>query len=178
MSNAAPEIVHQTPTDDPHDWQTPASLAANLGIAERTIRHRAATGALERLKTPDGRTYYRQPRPSPGQTPPPAPDPASLPALVREHLARLEHAHRELADLRAANASAEATTAATLERLKAEADRVSGLEIERQQLTDQLNTERQHLETQRARLETFAQLATAPWYAFRLRRRLRRQLTA
>lgn len=176
MSNPA-EVIHQTPTDDPHAWQTPASLAATLGIAERTVRHRAATGILERLKTPDGRTYYRQPRPIPGQTPPPV-DPANVPALVREHLVRLEHAHRELADLRATTASAEATAAGALERLKAEATRVADLETERQRLAEQLETERQHLETHRARLETFAQLATAPWYAFRLRRQLRRQLSA
>lgn len=166
----APEVLHDTPTQDVHAWQPIASLARSLKIAERTVRHRVAQGALDRLRLPDGRTYYRQP---PAQSV--SADERKATPLAMATMARmateLAAATRELVDARANAAAATATQLATAQHLEDERQRA-------QRLEDELRQERQRLEDERQRLEVFARIATAPWYAFRLRRRLRRQLVA
>ena len=171
----APEVLHDTPTPDVHAWQPIASLARSLKIAERTVRHRVAQGALERLRLPDGRTYYRQPR---AQSAAAADDGTATPLAIAtmarmatEHARELAAATREIVEARASAAAATATQLATAQHLENERQRA-------QRLEDELRQERQRLEDERQRLEVFARIATAPWYAFRLRRRLRRQLVA
>lgn len=184
MSNPA-EVLHDRPTDDPHAWQPIASLARSLRIAERTVRHRAASGMLERLRTPDGHTYYRQPIGQSVSADEGTATPLAVARMASEHARELAAATRELVEARASAAAATATQLATVQRLEDERQRAQRLEDERQRLeherqrlTDDLRQERQRLEDERQRLEVFARLATAPWYAFRVRRQLRRQLVA
>ncbi len=171
------EVLHDRPVADPCQWQPIASLAAILGIAERTIRHRVKQGTVERFTTADGRAYYRQ-TPQPVATPMSGNDAGNLPAILAEHLARLDAMTAALVDARTSAASASATTAATLARLDdaaatiaAERARIAALDAERQDLAARLDAERE-------RTALAERVALAPWYAFRMRRRLRRQLAA
>jgi len=170
MTTAA-ELLTDRATDDPCHWQPIASLAAILGIAERTVRHRAIKGTIERLAGPNARTYYRQP-PSQTATAVATSEPTGqVPAIIEQHLAAVAAAYAELAQVRENAATITATHIATLERLDDERARTTRLDDERRELTAQLEHERQ-------RLAIFAELATAPWYARRHRRELRRALSA
>ena len=159
---ATAEILHDRHTDDPTEWQPAASLAACLGIAERTVRHRVKQGTVERFRAPDGRTYYRAPEPHPATHLATGNASDSLPAIVATHLAAVATAHRELAQVRADAAHLVATHLATVADLEAERTRAAELA--------------RALEAERLRLARIARLAAAPWYAFRRRRQLLRQL--
>ena len=177
----APEVLHDTPTPDVHAWQPIASLARSLKIAERTVRHRVAQGALERLRLPDGRTYYRQPRAQSAAADDGMATPLAIATMARmatEHARELAAATRELVEARASAAAATATQLATGQRLEDERQRAQRLEDERQRLEDERQRLTDDLRQERQRLKVFARLATAPWYAFRVRRQLRRQLVA
>ncbi len=165
------EILHDRPVDDATQWQSIASLARCLGIAERTVRWRVKQGTVERLGTPDGRVYYRAPTPAAATGIAGSDLAERLPAIVATHVAAVTEAHRQLAQVRENAAAITATHLATLERLADERERLERIDRERQDLARQLQDERE-------RLALFASLATAPWYAFRMRRRLRRQLQA
>lgn len=175
-----PEVFHEAATDDPHAWQPIASLAATLGIAERTVRHRTKQGTVERFTARDGRAYYRA-IPEPVATT----EAGNLPAVIAHHLARLDALGAELITARVEAATATATTVATLSRLddaerRAEEDRQT-IAAERAR-SAALDAERQalarHLEDAKARVDVAEKIAAAPWYAFRRRRRLRRELVA
>jgi hypothetical protein len=193
---ATAEVIHDEPTDDPHAWQPIDSLAALLGIAARTVRHRVSVGTLERFATPDGRSYYRAP---PGTAPAPRPAPASSSstdgngnalAATLHLVEQLALAQRELTTSQVSAARLETEHRATVERLETTAAQLETerqrverleddrrrLEDERQRLTASLEDERHHARQQAARLETLAALTASPWYAFGRRRQLRRQL--
>jgi septal ring factor EnvC (AmiA/AmiB activator) len=174
--NATSEVLHDRAVADPCQWQPIASLSAILGIAERTVRHRVQQGTVERFTTADGRAYYRA-TPPPVATPMTGNDTGNLPAILAEHLARLDAMTAALVDARTSAASATATTAATLARLDdaaatiaAERTRIAALDAERQALAARLDAVRE-------RTALAERVALAPWYAFRLRRRLRRSLS-
>jgi hypothetical protein len=184
MVKPTAEVLFDRPVSDPHEWQPIESLARSLGIAERTVRHRAQAGSLERVTIPNGRTYYRAPPssvPDTASTSPPETETAS--SLI----VQLSTTQRDLAAAQVSAARLETEHRATVERLETtagqletERQRVERLEDERQRLTASLEDERHHARQQAARLETLATLTAAltaaPWYAFGRRRQLRRQL--
>ena len=187
MVKPTAEVLFDRPVSDPHEWQPIESLARSLGIAERTVRHRAQAGSLERVTIPNGRTYYRAPPssvPDTASTSPPETETAS--SLI----VQLSTTQRDLAAAQVSAARLEAEHRATVERLETTAaslederqrverleDDRRRLEDERQRLTASLEDERHHARQQAARLETLAALTASPWYAFGRKRQLRRQL--
>lgn len=104
------EVLHDDNPGDAHAWQSIATLAAELGIAERTIRARVAAGTVERMPGPAGRSYYRVP-PAAQASPAAAGNDgttgsrqlaaAEVFALIREHGSRNERLALELGQARA-----------------------------------------------------------------------------
>lgn len=195
MTAQLAELLHDEGTGNPHDWQPGRALAEALGVTERTVRNRAGKGAgVERTRGPAGRTYYRatpeppEPEAAVSEVPTEAAE-ASVSALrlelVRAHATMTAHltaAHereRALA-LELARKAAEASEAerkAAEARLLAEvatrdAERLRG---ERQRAALVADELAEALEGERARAlaleRTAADLAAAPWYAWRRRRR-------
>ena len=203
MSDAR-EVLHDDDPHDPHAWQPVATLAAAIGIAERTVRARLAAGTVERCAGPGGRSYYRVPPAAPSASAADGNDApagsrqlaaAELFALIREHGSRNERLALELGQARAAvghlehvrqiEQEAQAAHRAHLEHelgtvrhlaqaigqhAQREQARANATEAQLEQARAQLEHERQRA----ARLEA---LARTPWYAVRVRRRLRRELT-
>lgn len=185
------ETLHDTNPNDPYAWQTAAALAAGLGIAERTVRARAQSGAIERCTGPGGRSYYRQPRQGRHERQPMAADgmpdagndgsrhAADADALqawavvVREQLGQLE-------TMRAAVTAAE-VTAASLAATATERERVHALELdiarnERQRAQERAEQTERALAITTARSRLLERLAACSWYAIGSRRQLRREL--
>ena len=111
MSDAR-EVLHDDDPHDPHAWQPVATLAAAIGIAERTVRARLAAGTVERCAGPGGRSYYRVPPAAPSASAADGNDApagsrqlaaAELFALIREHGSRNERLALELGQARAAS---------------------------------------------------------------------------
>lgn len=190
--DTAPPFAHDGPVTraqvEAGAWVRPDELARTFGVDARTIRRRVRSGQLERM-TLAGRVYVRQaprpaPEPEPDRTPEPAPDEpgpagelATL-ATVREQLAQLEQLAHALGHARA--------TVEQLERARL-ADAATVLDarraLEREQATAallvrELAQAREQAAREQARAAHLEQLARAPWYAVRVRRRLRRELAA
>jgi hypothetical protein len=168
-------------------WVRPDHAAVALGVDERTIRRRVRRGTIAR-STISGRVYVRlveQPAQAQAHTDDSATDDinASLAVIVREQLDRLDHLSRELVIARTDNARLEG-------RLDAERERIASLTAEldrerqaRQAAADELDRERQArldaaavIASEHARAARLEAIASSPWYAVRLRRRLRREL--
>ena len=149
-------------------WARPEHVAIALGVDERTIRRRVRSGALER-KSFGGRAYVRQAaappaghagqRPSALSTSSAAQLEAAFGVALREHTARVEHLALELGAARA--------TVEQLEHVR---------QAERRALELELANVRQAAELSTARAARLEALARAPWYAVRVRRRIRREL--
>ena len=177
MTGAEPTILHDDDPGTPHAWQRCGTLAAALGIAERTVRARALRGDVERMRTPGGAVYFRAPMPSTGnQRHPDVSDPAAADEIARLRSALVE-AHRERAteigQLRerlqvAAVAAAESTVLAEVATRDAERAQAHA-----EALAAELSTER----LRRATVARYAAaLSAAPWYAWRRRRAIRAHL--
>lgn len=176
-------------------WARAEHVAIALGVDERTIRRRVNAGAIERGHFA-GRVYVRQaPRPAVQAAPDSAGQPASalststsaqleaaFGVALREHTARVEHLATELGHARANLEQLE-----RVRQLETEAQLANrrALELElanvRQVVTSteaQLATVRQAAELSTARAARLEALARAPWYAVRVRRRIRRELAS
>ena len=163
-------------------WARPEHVAIALAVDERTIRRRVRSGSLER-GTFAGRVYVRQvSRPVPqaatdtGKSTVSTASAHQLEALlgaIAEHQARVERLALELGDTRArlehVQAVASAQLDASAERRRA-AEQALAHELQR---AEQAARELAHERQRRAHLE---ELTRAPWYAVRVKRRLRREL--
>ena len=172
-------------------WVRPEHAAAALGCDERTIRRRVRSGALVRTEL-GGRVYVRQAPPLP---------PTSDTARPAEHehelaqaFAVVERLALELGQARAAvghlehvrqvEATAQAATVAHLEHelgTVRQLARAIGEQAQREQARAtateaQLEQARAQVEHERQRAARLEAIARAPWYAVRVRRRLRREL--
>lgn len=173
-------------------WARPDHAAVALGIDERTIRRRVRAGTFVRT-TIAGRVYVRQAPVQPQAAPAPEPDrreeqvSTALALVVREQAGRLEQLTRELTLAQVEAARLEATTEhqrASVARLELELanERQRVAQVEEQlararQVEEQLAQAREQAAREQARAERLEQLANAPWYAVRVRRQLRRELT-
>jgi hypothetical protein len=186
------ETLHDARCDDPHAWQTAASLAAGLGIAERTVRARAQSGAIERCTGPGGRSYYRQPRQGRHERQPMAADgmpdagnsgnrhAAADTDAVQAWAIVVREQFNALETLRASLTAAE-VTAASLAATAAERERVHNLELDiarndRQRAQERAEQTEQALALATARVCVLERLAACSWYAVRTRRQLRLEL--
>ena len=174
-------------------WVRPEHAAAALGCDERTIRRRVRSGALVRTEL-GGRVYVRQAPPLP---------PTSDTARPAEHehelaqaFAVVERLALELGQARAAvghlehvrqvEATAQAATVAHLEHelgTVRQLARAIGEQAQREQARatateEQLAQARAQVEHERQRACRLEAIARAPWYAVRVRKRLRRELSA
>ena len=185
-------------------WARAERVAIALGVDERTIRRRVRSGTLER-GTFAGRVYVRQvSRPAPEAAPDSAGQPAStlstsaahqlealLAAAVREHVARVEHLAAELGQTRARLEHVQAVATAQLDasaarrqaaehELANERQRAAVNERQADTLREQtaafIAQVEHELADERQRRTRLEELARAPWYAVRVRRRLRREL--
>ena len=169
-------------------WVRPEHAAAALGCDERTIRRRVRSGALVRTEL-GGRVYVRQAPPLP---------PTSDTARPAEHehelaqaFAVVERLALELGQARAAvghlehvrqvEATAQAATVAHLEHelgTVRQLARAIGEQAQREQAAteEQLAQARAAVEHERQRACRLEAIARAPWYAVRVRKRLRREL--
>lgn len=151
-------------------WVRPEHAASALGVDERTIRRRVRSGSFARTEI-GGRVYVRQ-APTP-QGPPreQATDQATtaLALVVREQAARLEQLFRELGHLEHERNDAKAQATTALAQLEHERRRVA-------QVEEQLARARAQAAEEQARATRLEAIAQAPWYAVRVRRRLRREL--
>lgn len=180
-------------------WARVEHVAIALAVDERTIRRRVRAGHLER-GTFAGRAYVRQAsRPAPQA----APDTVSalsaasahqlealLAATVREHVERVERVALELGQARAQLAHVQARAAELDASAARAAAEQAAADARREALERELATERQRaeqaadaarlvneeLERERQRRNRLEELARAPWYAVRVRRRIRREL--
>ena len=174
-------------------WVRPEHAASALGCDERTIRRRVRSGALVRTEL-GGRVYVRQAPPLP---------PTSDTARPAEHehelaqaFAVVERLALELGQARAAvghlehvrqvEATAQAATVAHLEHelgTVRQLARAIGEQAQREQARatateEQLAQARAQVEHERQRAARLEAIARAPWYAVRVRKRLRRELGA
>ena len=197
------EVLHDDNPGDVHAWQPVATLATALGIAERTVRARLAAGTVERCPGPGGRSYYRVPATSSAPSAADSNDgttgsrqlaAAELFALIREHGSRNERLALELGQARATveqlehvrqvEQSAQAAHVAQVEHelgTVRQLARAIGEQAQREQARAtateaQLEQARAQLEHERQRAARLEAIARAPWYAVRVRRRLRREL--
>ena len=174
-------------------WVRPEHAASALGCDERTIRRRVRSGALVRTEL-GGRVYVRQapPLPPTSDTARPAPEHelelaqafAVVERLALElgqaraavgHLERVRQVEQEAQAAHRAHLEHELGTVRHLaqaigQHAQREQARANATEAQLEQARAQLEHERQRA----ARLEA---LARTPWYAVRVRRRLRRELT-
>lgn len=203
--SATREVLHDDNPGDVHAWQSVATLAAALGIAERTVRARLAAGTVERCTGAAGRSYYRVPATSSATSAADGNDSATgsrqlaaaeLFALIREHGSRNERLALELGQARAAVGHLEhvrqveqAAQAAHVAHLEHELGsvrqlaRAIGDHAHREQARatvaeEQLAQARAQVEHERTRAAHLERLAQAPWYAVRERKRLRRELAS
>ncbi len=167
-------------------WARPDHAAVALGVDERTIRRRVRSGTMVRT-TIAGRVYVRQAPAQPQAAASHEPDPreeqvtTTLALVVREQAGRLEQLARELTLAQVEAARLEATTAHLERELALERQRVAQVEEQlarARQVEEQLAQERERAAREQARAAHLEQLARAPWYAVRVRRRLRRELGA
>ena len=182
------ELLHDIDPRDPYAWQTAATMAAGLGIAERTVRARAQSGSLERCAGPGGRTYYRQPRPRQPMAADstaaaglngsrdPAADADALQAwavVVREQLTQLETVR---ASLTVAEVTVARLTATAEERARVHDLELDAVRTERQRAQERAEQTEAALALATTRTRLLERLAACSWYAVRVRRRLRQQL--
>ena len=200
------EVLHDDSPGDVHAWQPVATLAAALAIAERTVRARVAAGTVERLTGPGGRSYYRVPPAERASVATDGSHGSGIAGsrqlateeafalVVREHQAHVERLALELGQARAAvghlehvrqvEQEAQAAHRAHLEHelgTVRQLARAIGEQAQREQARAtateaQLEQARAQVEHERQRAARLEAIARAPWYAVRVRRRLRREL--
>ena len=194
---SAPETYFDTPVTraqvESGAWVRPEHAALALGCDERTIRRRVRSGAFVRVEL-GGRVYVRQapveplgPKATKASVEREQSATAALALVVREQANRLEQLAHELALARVAAAHLEhaADTAgrelgearANVNRLEQLA-RAIGEQAQREQAAteEQLAQARAAVEHERQRACRLEAIARAPWYAVRVRKRLRREL--
>ena len=206
--NDTREVLHDDSPGDVHAWQPVATLAAALAIAERTVRARVAAGTVERLTGPGGRSYYRVPPAERASAATDGSHGSGIAGsrqlateeaftlVVREHQAHVERLALELGQARATvghlehvrqvEATAQAATVAHLEHelgTVRQLARAIGEQAQREQARatateEQLAQARAQVEHERQRAARLEAIARAPWYAVRVRKRLRRELGA
>lgn len=196
---SAPETYFDTPVTraqvEAGAWVRPEHAALALGCDERTIRRRVRSGAFVRVEL-GGRVYVRQaplgPKATKASVEREQSATAALALVVREQANRLEQLAHELALARVAaahlehaadNAGRELGEArANVNRLEQLA-RAIGEQAQREQARAtateaQLELARAQVEHERQRAARLEAIARTPWYAVRVRRRLRRELSA
>lgn len=171
-----PTIFHDGDPGDAFAWQSIGTLAATLGIAERTVRARVAAGSAERCTGPGGRSFYRLAPEGGSHGTPEGRQPAEGDEEVRRQVLALVgdlterysatvaelHRERQAAAVEAAEARLLAEVAVRdVERARLEAEALAG-----------------ELARERARRELVERLASLPWYAVSRRRRLVAELEA